>query len=265
MIHVRRYYSIRLRPKITCLHKAANQLAYRLIYSPASIGFLEAINAALSIAATSDDRHATQVRAPFAGSAGSRDLEGRARHDAVRQRRHARCQRDRGLHRVERIDVDSALPPGDASSSSATRATSTACRRRSATGKVLSAVYRAGEFQKSTGTPEGYGLRLLVEPVMLATRQPRTPSRPPRKIQISDRIHDLKWPLESQRPFPLSTGLPAHVRRLRISARQHLRNRRDDHVVRRRARRDDRASARRPRWRRSDSRCPFPLMSGAEP
>jgi hypothetical protein len=31
-------------------------------------------------------------------------------------------------------------------------------------GKVLSAVYRAGRFQKSTGTPEGYGLRLLVEP-----------------------------------------------------------------------------------------------------
>jgi hypothetical protein len=36
------------------------------------------------------------------------------------------------------------------------------------TGKVLSAVYRAGHFQKSTGTPEGYGLRLLVEPVMRA-------------------------------------------------------------------------------------------------
>ena len=32
------------------------------------------------------------------------------------------------------------------------------------TGRVLSAVYRAGEFQKSTGTPDGYGLRLLVEP-----------------------------------------------------------------------------------------------------
>ena len=31
-------------------------------------------------------------------------------------------------------------------------------------GKVLSAVYRAGRFQKATGTPEGYGLRLLVEP-----------------------------------------------------------------------------------------------------
>lgn len=31
-------------------------------------------------------------------------------------------------------------------------------------GKVLSAVYRLGAFQKSTGTPEGYGLRLLVEP-----------------------------------------------------------------------------------------------------
>jgi hypothetical protein len=36
------------------------------------------------------------------------------------------------------------------------------------TGKVLSAVYRAGEFQKSTGTPEGYGLRLLVEPSFTA-------------------------------------------------------------------------------------------------
>ena len=31
-------------------------------------------------------------------------------------------------------------------------------------GKVLSAVYRAGQFQKSTGTPDGYGLRLLVDP-----------------------------------------------------------------------------------------------------
>ena len=35
-------------------------------------------------------------------------------------------------------------------------------------GKVLSAVYRAGDFQKSTGTPEGYGLRLLVEPSLTA-------------------------------------------------------------------------------------------------
>jgi hypothetical protein len=35
-------------------------------------------------------------------------------------------------------------------------------------GKVLSAVYRAGTFQKSTGAPDGYGLRLLVEPAMRA-------------------------------------------------------------------------------------------------
>ena len=34
------------------------------------------------------------------------------------------------------------------------------------TGKVLSAVYRAGQFQKSTGTPDGYGLRLLIDPFM---------------------------------------------------------------------------------------------------
>ena len=37
-------------------------------------------------------------------------------------------------------------------------------------GKVLSVVYRTASFQKSTGTPEGYGLRLLVEPS--ATLQP---------------------------------------------------------------------------------------------
>lgn len=33
-------------------------------------------------------------------------------------------------------------------------------------GKVLSAVYRAGDVQKSTGTPDGYGLRLLVDPAL---------------------------------------------------------------------------------------------------
>src|SRR5512137_2222623 len=31
-------------------------------------------------------------------------------------------------------------------------------------GKVLSAVYRHGPSRPTTGTPEGYGLRLLVEP-----------------------------------------------------------------------------------------------------
>ena len=31
-------------------------------------------------------------------------------------------------------------------------------------GKVLSAVYRVGPYQSSTGTPQGYALRLLVEP-----------------------------------------------------------------------------------------------------
>lgn len=31
-------------------------------------------------------------------------------------------------------------------------------------GKVLSAVYRLGSYRKSTGTPDGYGLRLLIEP-----------------------------------------------------------------------------------------------------
>ena len=31
-------------------------------------------------------------------------------------------------------------------------------------GKVLSAVYRVGPYKASTGTPQGYGLRLLIEP-----------------------------------------------------------------------------------------------------
>jgi hypothetical protein len=33
-------------------------------------------------------------------------------------------------------------------------------------GKVLSAVYRLGTFQRSTGTPDGYALRLMVEPAV---------------------------------------------------------------------------------------------------
>jgi hypothetical protein len=32
-------------------------------------------------------------------------------------------------------------------------------------GKVLSAVYRVGPYKSSTGTPQGYALRLLVDPV----------------------------------------------------------------------------------------------------
>ena len=42
-------------------------------------------------------------------------------------------------------------------------------------GKVLSAVYRVGPYKSSTGTPQGYALRLLVEPkpqiAALATRE----------------------------------------------------------------------------------------------
>ena len=33
------------------------------------------------------------------------------------------------------------------------------------TGKVLSAVYRVGPYKAASGTPQGYALRLLVEPV----------------------------------------------------------------------------------------------------
>lgn len=40
-------------------------------------------------------------------------------------------------------------------------------------GKVLSAVYRFGAFQRSRGTPEGYGLRLLGEPALTAHRPER--------------------------------------------------------------------------------------------
>ena len=37
-------------------------------------------------------------------------------------------------------------------------------------GKVLSAVYRLGAFQRSRGTPEGYGLRIMVEPAHASLR-----------------------------------------------------------------------------------------------
>jgi len=33
-------------------------------------------------------------------------------------------------------------------------------------GKVLSVVYRSGRVQRSTGTPDGYGLRLMVDPAV---------------------------------------------------------------------------------------------------
>ena len=39
-------------------------------------------------------------------------------------------------------------------------------------GKVLSAVYRVGPSRTATGTPEGYGLRLLVEPRRRAAAAP---------------------------------------------------------------------------------------------
>lgn len=36
------------------------------------------------------------------------------------------------------------------------------------TGKVLSAVYRVGPYKSASGTPQGYALRLLVEPIRSA-------------------------------------------------------------------------------------------------
>lgn len=39
-------------------------------------------------------------------------------------------------------------------------------------GKVLSAVYRVGPYRAATGTPQGYALRLLIEPGA-ATQAPR--------------------------------------------------------------------------------------------
>ena len=41
-------------------------------------------------------------------------------------------------------------------------------------GKVLSAVYRVGPYRSATGTPQGYALRLLIEPGRMVTASPRT-------------------------------------------------------------------------------------------
>ena len=40
-------------------------------------------------------------------------------------------------------------------------------------GKVLSAVYRVGPYQSATGTPQGYALRLMVEPKRAAVAAQR--------------------------------------------------------------------------------------------
>ena len=42
-------------------------------------------------------------------------------------------------------------------------------------GKVLSAVYRVGPYQSATGTPNGYALRLMVEPKRASMEQRREP------------------------------------------------------------------------------------------
>jgi hypothetical protein len=43
-------------------------------------------------------------------------------------------------------------------------------------GKVLSAVYRVGPYRSTTGTPQGYALRLLIEPGQ-AAEAARRPTR----------------------------------------------------------------------------------------
>jgi hypothetical protein len=40
-------------------------------------------------------------------------------------------------------------------------------------GKVLSAVYRVGPYRTSTGTPQGYALRLLIDPAHSVTLRAR--------------------------------------------------------------------------------------------
>jgi hypothetical protein len=39
-------------------------------------------------------------------------------------------------------------------------------------GKILSAIYRVGPYRSATGTPQGYALRLLVEPKRKAAQAP---------------------------------------------------------------------------------------------
>lgn len=40
-------------------------------------------------------------------------------------------------------------------------------------GKILSAVYRVGPYRSATGTPQGYALRLLIEPSRIASADAR--------------------------------------------------------------------------------------------
>jgi len=40
-------------------------------------------------------------------------------------------------------------------------------------GKVLSAVYRVGPYRSATGTPQGYALRLLIEPAAAVASAPQ--------------------------------------------------------------------------------------------
>ena len=160
---------------------------------------------ALSIAPTRTTDHATRAeRRPLVlpGRVTWKDARGATRFASVV----TRDVSDDGVY-IEwtRIDVDSALPAGDIPARARCaqhRGLPPALRA----GKVLSAVYRAGDFQKSTGTPEGYGLRLLVDPIDARANRGRAVEAT--GVGLRAQLPDcsdcsLKWPLESQRPFLL--------------------------------------------------------------
>ena len=49
------------------------------------------------------------------------------------------------------------------------------------TGKILCAIYRVGPYSSTTGTPQGYALRLLVEP-----RRATVPVRPTAPLAVAN-------------------------------------------------------------------------------
>jgi hypothetical protein len=132
---------------------AANQLAHRLIDFPASIRFLEVLMDVNS-------KRAERKPLVLPGRVTWKDSRGTTRFASVMTRdisatgvfiewgestsipmyRLVSFQIERDVRNL--VGIPSALQAG----------------------RVLSAVYRLGAFQRSTGTPEGYGLRMLIEP-----------------------------------------------------------------------------------------------------
>ena len=157
-------------------------------------------------------RHRTPCRRP----AGAADVEGPARHDALRHRRRPQRQRLRRLRGMPVAGRRSRCSGWCSSSSNATARDADALPGTLQQGRVLSAVYRVSP--PSASQPQGLALRLMVDPRRRAVEQ----RAPLRKESDARRISASNSELNScsfSSTWPTLASSDRTVRRPRTPAR----------------------------------------------